>query len=120
MNVAPRASTMSRCEATSTTSGPPSSNARTCSSRQVGRRRSSPHTSFTSSPVASSVTRFQFRRAPPPASVRTRVTRGSDAYRWRSSQVPSVEEWSETTSSKSVNVCARIESIVSSMNAALS
>ena len=106
---------MSRGEATITTPSSCSSNAATCFSSASGASRSSPQTSFTSSPVASLVTRFQFRSAPPPAGVVSSRTRGSSVNCWSSSQVRSAELWSATTSSKSVKVWASTERIVSSM-----
>gem|GEM_PF-6913853 len=80
---------------------------------------SSPHTSFTSSPRAWVVTCSQLYGAPPPVLVRSSRTRGSTVKRWSCSQVPSVLEWSATTSSKSSKLCPRMESIVSSMKLAL-
>ena len=67
------------------------SSAATCSARLSGERRSSPQTNLMNSPVARSVTAFQFAGAPPPEANRLRRTRGSAANCCSASQVPSVE-----------------------------
>ena len=108
----PSASMMSRRAATMST---PGSNAASCFSRHVGSRMSSPQTSLMYVPRASSVTRFQLRTAPPPASVRSRRTRGSDSKPRSISSVRSDEAWSATMSSNSLWVCSSTERMVSAM-----